>query len=149
MNDSSKDDADARRKFWNGLRAFDGSSIASANSLSSAARSSARVVQMKFLLSRPKKPTMSRLDTVNAHLRCVGVARSGCCAWRHRWWGGLEIFQTEAISYAGRWLVLSGIREFFERIRSTIEVKEFEVARMMAADGDTLPSDSTPIMSTA
>jgi predicted SnoaL-like aldol condensation-catalyzing enzyme len=43
----------------------------------------------------------------------------------------------EAIPFAERWRGRNGAREFFERIRQTVEVKEFKVARMIA-DGDTV-----------
>jgi uncharacterized protein len=48
-----------------------------------------------------------------------------------------EFSGPKAIPFAGRWRGRSGIREFFERIRRTVEVKEFQVARMVA-DGDTV-----------
>jgi ketosteroid isomerase-like protein len=48
-----------------------------------------------------------------------------------------EFSGPETIPFARRWRGRSGIREFFERIRSTVEVKEFKVARMIA-DGDTV-----------
>jgi ketosteroid isomerase-like protein len=41
------------------------------------------------------------------------------------------------IPFAGRWIGRGGAREFFERISSTVEVKEFKVACMIA-DGDTV-----------
>ncbi|WP_065756749.1 nuclear transport factor 2 family protein [Bradyrhizobium paxllaeri] len=48
-----------------------------------------------------------------------------------------EFSGPDTIPFAGRWRGRRGAREFFERIRSTIEVREFRVMRMIA-DGDTV-----------
>ncbi|MEH2495848.1 ketosteroid isomerase-like protein [Bradyrhizobium sp. AZCC 1678] len=80
---------------------------------------------------------MPAIDTVKAHYDAL-VRRDLNAA--------LDVIGDDAIweftgppeiPFAGRWIGRGGAREFFERIRSTVEVKEFKVARMIA-DSDTV-----------
>ena len=48
-----------------------------------------------------------------------------------------EFSGPKAIPFAGQWGGRGRARELFERIRSTVEVKEFKVERIVA-DGDTV-----------
>jgi ketosteroid isomerase-like protein len=42
-----------------------------------------------------------------------------------------------SIPFAGRWVGLSGVREFFHRLRTSVEIREFQVERIVA-DGQSV-----------
>ena len=80
---------------------------------------------------------MPALDTVKAHYDALArrdieaalAVIDDAAVW--------EFCGPSTIPFAGQWRGRSGVRDFFDAIRSTIEVKEFQVERMVT-DGDTV-----------
>jgi ketosteroid isomerase-like protein len=78
---------------------------------------------------------MAAIDTVKAHYDALArrdldaalAVIDGAAVW--------EFSGPSAIPFAGQWHGRSGARDFFEAIRSTVEVREFLIERMVA-DGE-------------
>src|SRR5262245_27891899 len=73
--------------------------------------------------------TMPAIDTVKAHYDALARrdldAALDVIGDDAMW----EFSSPDTIPFAGRWHGRSGVRELFERIRSTVEVREFRVTR--------------------